>query len=259
MQGTRLAYVFASLNSARLALVVLSSECMIFQRAAEEHVSIVGDESCLAEEFFMKQRTFQSRLRDWHAAFIDFIKSSQEPHTNGAALLLTYHAAARIFVSTCLTRSEMIYDAYMADFQTIVEQSNSYMDATVGTAGAQPPFTFEMGAGASLFLTALKCRDRAIRQKALDLMRRAPPVQGFYKCAPGVTLAEKVSELEDAFSLTLAEDRHNVDLIGSSSAATEDGDIKNSVLNRTSDESHPNHGIDTRPHCPDRVVRIGAK
>ncbi|KAB8227218.1 uncharacterized protein BDW43DRAFT_294630 [Aspergillus alliaceus] len=48
-----------------------------------------------------------------------------------------------------------------------------------------------------LYTTVAKCRLPKLRREALALLRQAPQVQGFFKCAPWATLAEKVIQLEE--------------------------------------------------------------
>ncbi|KAI9044046.1 Zn(II)2Cys6 transcription factor domain-containing protein [Aspergillus affinis] len=202
---------FTSLDSARVAITALVSEGMLFQRAAEVHTLAVGGEQHVAEEFIAQQKTLVSRIEDWHCAFQRFLTSASKSRDSAAANLLTYYAATKIVVSVCLASDEAIYDVHISDFQTIVDQAEIVLDASAGLNGAQPPFTFEMGAGLPLFLTAMKCRHRSIRAKALQLLRKSPQIQGFYKCTPGAALAQKLAEMEEVISSTMLNPEHHTD------------------------------------------------
>jgi hypothetical protein len=203
-------YEFTSLVSARNAAVPLIAECMLFQREAQQHFSTVNGGSDPSEKLSDKQRVLQAQLARWRHAYDGFLQTFHrsnlnlpEASTSTVASLLIYHAAAYIIVSTCLTRNERIYDAYLPSFEIIVKQATLVLEASVGPDGMQPPFTFEMGVGLPLFLTVISCRDQRLRREALSLLQKAPPVQGFYKCSPGVAMAEKVLQIEEDLSLQL--------------------------------------------------------
>lgn len=136
-------------------------------------------------------------------------------------LLLTYHAAVSITLAGCLTSLETVFDAHLADFTAIVEQATLILDASRRLDGSQPPFTFESGVGVPLFLTALKCRHPSLRREALQLLRDAPPMQGFFKCAPSALMAETFMMLEEGYpsasgtvDATVARRIENADLCG---------------------------------------------
>jgi hypothetical protein len=205
-------YVFPSLASARQGITTLAAECMIFQREAEVHLEAVSGDTGVSQDLFARQEYLRFRLAGWLRAYTEICQtlrrkcspsSRSSPHTEPT--LLTYHAAALILVSGCLTQHETVYDTQMAEFETIVEQSSLILEAIAGPNGAPPPFTFEMGVGLPLYLTALKCRHPALRRRALQLLQQGPPVQGFYKCSPGAALAGALMALEEKQSIQLAE------------------------------------------------------
>ncbi|KAF7171070.1 hypothetical protein CNMCM6106_005550 [Aspergillus hiratsukae] len=191
---------FSSLGSVRLAMTALAAEGMIFQRTVEEHFAIKGHEVPIPLAFKNKQEDIQNRLAAWHRAYTNLVNSSDpsELPSSVTSLLLTFHAATFIITTVCTQQLETAYDAYLPQFRLIVEQSSVHLEASSGPNGRQPPFTFEMGPGLSLFLTAIKCRDPCLRRRALQLLRKAPPVQGLYKCPPGATLAEAFMRLEES-------------------------------------------------------------
>ncbi|PLB55675.1 putative C6 finger domain protein [Aspergillus steynii IBT 23096] len=242
---------FTSLNSARFAMMPLASEGLLFQRAAEEHLLAVGGELHVTEEFIAQQKILIARLEGWHCSFQQFLELSPESK-NGAAILLVYYAAIKIVVSAGLAEDEAIYDAHTSDFQTLVDQADLALDASAGLNGAQPPFTFEMGVGIPLFLAAMKCRHRSIRTRALHLLRKSPPVQGFYKCAPGAALAQGISEIEDGLSILMLKgpEPHT----GAMSPASTSGsyDQPSSCPTKTPEPSLP-PTFNTPPYSPERV------
>lgn len=201
-------YSFTSLASARHAITMLAAECMVFDRDAGLHLEAVGDESNVNQQFYTRQQNLISELKHWLHEYTALcqtlqykIPSADSTQTGGTEpILLTYHAAAFVLVATCLTLHQSVYDSHMDKFQTIVNQSSLILDALAKPDGAPPPFTFEMGVGLPLYLTALKCRHPALRRRALHLLKRSPPVQGFYKCIPSIALTENLMKLEEHYS-----------------------------------------------------------
>ncbi|KAF7177298.1 hypothetical protein CNMCM7691_005188 [Aspergillus felis] len=191
---------FSSLSSARLAMTALAAEGMIFQRTVEEHFATKGHKCPLPLAFKRKQEDIQKRLAEWHRAYTNLVNSSDpsELPSSVTSLLLSFHAATSIITAVSTEQLEIAYDAYLPQFRLIVEQSAVHLETSAGPNGRQPPFTFEMGPGLSLFLTAIKCRDPWLRRRALQLLRMAPPMQGLYKCPPGATLAEAFMNLEES-------------------------------------------------------------
>ncbi|CAG8408067.1 unnamed protein product [Penicillium salamii] len=203
---------FLSLDSARQEITTLAAECMIFQREAELHLQDVTDEADVNQQLRVTQQNLIHRLECWFHAYTELCQRSQHKLSTGPGkpadfepTLLTYHAASSVYVATCLTRHQSVYDAHLNHFQTIVDQSSLALDALARPNGIPPPFTFEMGVGLPLYLTALKCRYPNLRRKALQLSKQGPLVQGFYKCLPGIALAGHLMTLEETYSTQLAQ------------------------------------------------------
>lgn len=201
---TEIGSAFTSVESARSVMTTLAAEVMSFEREAAEHLALVGSELLVSSDMLLKKNILSARLLDWHRAYVEFCQGSQSH--NGAPIiservLLTYYSAARISLSGCLIQQEKVYDSHMDDFSAIVENSESILSSMTDTNGLLPPFTFEMGVGVPLFLTVLRCREPIIRRKALGLLKRAPPMQSFFKCTPTALLAENLMNMEEAFSI----------------------------------------------------------
>lgn len=194
---------FVSVESARSAMTSIAAEIMLFEREAAAHLKSVGGEPFVSPEVTLKKDSLSARLLGWYQAYIRFCEISQLH--NGFSItpepiLLTFYAAGRITLTGCLSQQETAYDVHIADFTAIVEGASSVLNAMTSPDGVLPPFTFEMGVGIPLFLTALRCREPTIRRKALDLLKKAPPMQAFFKCTPTALLAENLMNLEEAFS-----------------------------------------------------------
>ncbi|OQE28045.1 hypothetical protein PENFLA_c005G03335 [Penicillium flavigenum] len=200
---------FASVDSARTIMSALAAEVILFEREANLHLRAVGSESAVSPEMVAKKEALRTRLTEWHRAYTNLCQSSSFIPTvpiYPEPILLTYHAAALVYVTGCLRQQETVFDVHFADFLTIVEQSRQILDVSAGPNGAQPPFTFEMSVGVPLAMTVLRCRDPNLRRRALDLLRLAPPIQGFFKCAPVALLSEALMKLEEGDSLALRQE-----------------------------------------------------
>lgn len=201
---------FTSISSARTAITVLATDVMLFDREARVHLNTVGDEGFVSQDMLAKKQRLQAQLDDWLRAYNYFCQSILADSPSSLTfepVLLTYHAAASISLSGCLTSSETVYDAHIADFMTIVQQADLVLSASAGPDGSQPPFTFEMGVGIPLFLTSMKCRETSLRHRALQLLQQAPPMQGFFKCTPVALLAENLMRIEEGYASMIREAR----------------------------------------------------
>ncbi|CEL10799.1 hypothetical protein ASPCAL13910 [Aspergillus calidoustus] len=213
-------YSFTSLEAARDALIPLAYRVLMLQNDAGSNPWL-GIETNITPELLATQITLRERLKQWHHAYTELAEtistkpaspnSNSQPSSNSntsiTALLLTYHTTLNMIVATCLTQNKSVYDAHIPGFRTIVEQASRALDASASSDASQPVFTFELGVGLPLFWTALECREPSLRRRALALLRRAPPMQGFYKCAPGIALAGKIMQLEEGFAKQISLDK----------------------------------------------------
>ncbi|CAG8890842.1 unnamed protein product [Penicillium egyptiacum] len=200
---------FASVDSARTIMSALAAEVILFEREANLHLRVVGTESAISPEMVAKKGALRARLAEWHRAYTNLCQNNSSLPVDPICpepILFTYHAAALICVTGCLRQQETVFDVHFADFVTIVEQSRLILDASAGPNEAQPAFTFEMSVGVPLAMTVLRCRDPGLRRKALDLLRLAPPIQGFFKCAPVALLSEVLMKLEEGYSPALGQE-----------------------------------------------------
>ncbi|KAI3127555.1 transcriptional regulator family: Fungal Specific TF [Penicillium roqueforti] len=203
---TDLSAGFASADSARTIISAIAAEVALFEREAKLHLRAVGADSAVSPEMVAKKEALRARLDQWHRAYTNTCErknSVSNVSIYPEPILLTHHAATLICVTGCLRQQETVFDIHFKDFVTIVEQSRLILDTSVGPNGAQPPFTFELSVGVPLAMTVLRCRDPSLRRRALDLLRQAPPIQGFFKCAPVAVLSETLMKLEEGYSPAL--------------------------------------------------------
>ncbi|KAE8329421.1 hypothetical protein BDV39DRAFT_171844 [Aspergillus sergii] len=197
---------FVSLKSAREAIARLSTEIQLFERTCIEYRH-ESRASYMHPEFVDRQKVLSAKLKNWHTAFTILIqglhtKDGLSPQQIGTgALLLTHYEMSFVILATCISSSHMIYDAYIPNFQNIVEQAEITINALARSDGTQPPFTFEISVGFPLWFTCLRCREPKIRRMALALFRRGPQAQAFFNSAGVAVLGERVILLEEALAI----------------------------------------------------------
>ncbi|KAJ6115190.1 hypothetical protein N7486_000968 [Penicillium sp. IBT 16267x] len=191
---------FTSLDAARTAISVLFSEATLLEREAMPYRRAAVRDLVAGAEMVAKQQSLKTKLDHWLHAYTNLCQN----RARAEPVLLAYYAATSIYISTCLSQQELVYDSYMAEFAIIVENASLALATSGGPDCVQPPFTFEMGLGLPLFLTAIKCRDPHLRRKALRLLRQSSPIQAFFTCTPVAFLAEKCMELEEDYSRSIA-------------------------------------------------------
>lgn len=194
---------FASLKSARDAIVILATEIPLFESKCEEYLK-KSHVWHISEEMMYQQRALSARLQSWHLAFMKFMEfglSSSQVGTG--ALLLTYYEMLSVMLTVCVSSSRITTDACLHNFQNIVEQGTIAVDSMTRADGTLPPFTFELGIGLPLWFTGLRCRQPALRRTALALLRRTHRVYGLYKREDGAALAETVIMLEESYAIEM--------------------------------------------------------
>ncbi|KAF4766688.1 hypothetical protein HAV15_010179 [Penicillium sp. str.  len=199
---------FDSLKSAREAIVLLAIEIPSFERTCYKHLH-QAHVSQVPEELNTTLFSLAARLRNWRTAFDNLmtvlhakdILSLQQIGTG--ALLLSYHEMLYVMLETCTSLSFMQFDAYLPNFQNIVEQSAIAPKASVRSDGTQPPFTFDLNIGLPLWFTSLRCREPHTRRVALDLLRQAPSVQGFYQCSIWAGVGQIIMEQEETYAMAM--------------------------------------------------------
>ncbi|KAH8690324.1 hypothetical protein BGW36DRAFT_69800 [Talaromyces proteolyticus] len=223
------AIAFSTIPEAKRILYAIMWEIRVFDRdyshklnsraaSGDQQPSIHAlDNMNTTTSFAARQQRLELRLNTWRRNFNTFpqvqnylsnktsVGAGQAPTTTQyagiiATLLMTWLTAS-ILTKTRLDASEAVYDTYDHLFEDMIAH------ASIALAGPnkQPPFTFEMGIGLPLFITAIKCRNPTLRRKALEYLYQSPPVQGMYVCAAAANIATVVIELEEDCLLSPSE------------------------------------------------------
>ncbi|KAF9891882.1 hypothetical protein FE257_002844 [Aspergillus nanangensis] len=205
LAGTR---EFGSLKSAREAMIYLTTEAQLFERACGDHLRD-SFPSHVPPEVVHQQMVLSARLDSWHAAYTRLVESlcakdALTPHqiaTN--AILLSHYEMLFVLLAVCVTSSQIITDSYLPNFQNVIDQCRVALDASMRADSTQLPYTFDIDVGFPLWFTSLRCREPRIRRMALALLRRAPRVQGFYNSSLGVDMAEAIMTLEETYGMAM--------------------------------------------------------
>ncbi|KAL3455914.1 hypothetical protein BJX64DRAFT_271522 [Aspergillus heterothallicus] len=226
---------FASLKAAREAMVRLAVDAGVFQEECEAlHPKGYYAADVSAAEMIARQTVLLSRLSCWNIAFTALVDSLRltsktrilpAQQTATIALLSAYHAMTRTMVSICTSPRKVVTDAYLPNFRAIVQHSRLALDASARSDGTQPPFTFDIGVGFPVWFTCLRCADPGIRREALELLRRAPQVEGFYGNGTITVSAEGVMLIEEGFAAVINTCRNQ-----SPSPGSLDGGIDTSTI-----------------------------
>ncbi|RDW75808.1 hypothetical protein BP5796_06629 [Coleophoma crateriformis] len=117
-----------------------------------------------------QQATHQRQLDQWRNAF-RAVRASECPSTtlpDDLVLLSSYYSLSTILLASCLEDGEMVYDRFTNLFLDIVEEAQLLLASKNPTTSS--PFVLDLGTILPLGFTALKCRDRQIRRKAVNLL-----------------------------------------------------------------------------------------
>lgn len=142
------------------------------------------------------------RLVDWYAKMHRLISRTGSgmsvSERRETTMLRIKQALLHVKASTVLDAYETSYDDYDADFLEIVTLSESLQNNSAWSSSpSQGSFSIELGYIYPLYFTALRCRDRGIRRRALCLLRAAPREEGIWNSAMTARIAHEVIAIEE--------------------------------------------------------------
>lgn len=146
------------------------------------------------------------QLQSWEGAIENSPAStfaSTSPRRIAAMCLLrVYHQTVTILLKTLFTQSQMVYDSYDSCFEEVLTlgdrliRNSQHMGRTI---------FFDMGVMAPLFYVVLKCRNLALRRKALSLLELAPCREGMWYRQDAIEYAEWKIGIEERHRGQLSE------------------------------------------------------
>ncbi|KIX06238.1 uncharacterized protein Z518_04213 [Rhinocladiella mackenziei CBS 650.93] len=160
-------------------------------------------------DVYSRQADCIQAIENWWRAFHTLdIRLQESP----GGLVLRMHAMSAQFLVRCLGNpSEADWDGYMSQFQEIVRMGEKLPSQPQGaesgtTPGGAPSWTYrgpaftpipETGPIMPLFLTAIKCRDPLLRQKALDILHSINRKESAWESLAAAKVATLVIEAEE--------------------------------------------------------------
>ena len=136
-----------------------------------------GNARCPRQELERRQISLRSAMDTWWDGFVKLKTKVQKEfpsckwHAAKLRLLETRWIIMSIMTTECMRESETAFDAYLEQFERVVELADEEL-VSHDTNTPQPPnFLFEMGYLPLLYLVAIKCRALRVRVRALVLMK----------------------------------------------------------------------------------------
>lgn len=132
----------------------------------------------------------------WHKTFLPLLQQRTESHEEYAppiSLQLRFKA-----IYTCLTtdhfQDETSYDAHIADFEEVIKLATKLI---AFESKHTPQYSFDGSLIVSVYVTAMKCRDKTIRRNAIGILRSRPMREGTMDSALRARLVELQMEIEE--------------------------------------------------------------
>ncbi|KAL2073131.1 hypothetical protein VTL71DRAFT_10455 [Oculimacula yallundae] len=150
-----------------------------------------------------EKHDLQMRLDRWLITADDLLTRvdlSKVDHRRMSQIKLS-HKCACMWLSTALNPDEMLFDAYVYDYDALVKLSrlslNKCSTNSVEPSALPDERSHVLQSVSPLFLIVTKCRNPRFRREALALLRRHPPVMRFWDPKLLVRVLERVIELEE--------------------------------------------------------------
>lgn len=124
--------------------------------------------------FFSREiRRLNIYMETWFVSFTPLKEQSDtDPRYKSIARVLEMRwLATKIWTNSFIENDETAYDAYIDEFERIVEIAEQSPPKEDPFWSRSPKFMFEMGYAPQLYFTAMKCRYLPLRLKALSLMK----------------------------------------------------------------------------------------
>ncbi|KAI1414888.1 hypothetical protein F5Y13DRAFT_196845 [Hypoxylon sp. FL1857] len=148
----------------------------------------------------VEQVKLQTRLDTWRDKLDELLQRMQaagNPVKQDALnLLLAHYKVIYIWMRVCTSAGETATDSYHADFEELVHYAEQIAKPGVGMATPQL-LSFDIQILGPLYYAALKCRHRATRRRALEMLQLAPRREGLWNAHHAYVTAKRVIELEE--------------------------------------------------------------
>ncbi|KAK0752394.1 hypothetical protein B0T18DRAFT_436452 [Schizothecium vesticola] len=174
---------------------------------------------------------FKQEMEAWSDAFEHILASRTAPGVSSQekaciAVLKMYQVMSYILLLMTFSKTEMGFDKYTSDFSMIVDlalevvgdeerraaqrrcpdpqfcrhrgrHEASFGGLSYAARHIKPSFSADLGIVPPLFVVATKCRDRALRWKAIQLLKSSPRREGMWDSELTARIAMWVADIED--------------------------------------------------------------
>lgn len=149
-----------------------------------------------------QQRYLQERLDRWNMVFDPIFQDACQEIVSrehlGTIELRICVWKLEIMLATSMSDSELVFDKFRSQFQRIIHYARHLLHEIQEIRGSDiPGLQYGMGMLTTLFYTATRCRDVAIRKEAIALLREWPCTNGIWHSLQAAKVAEWIASLEE--------------------------------------------------------------
>lgn len=163
-----------ALAEARSQLYPLLNDSYELIRLAE-FMPQIDDSHPVKKTFTSDRISLMQRLMQWKTSTVDISTSPHDPEIDWIfSYLVMYWAVCYIYLATCISTRQTLFDEHMDRFAELVGHAQTYLKHTSSSARIQLLAGVGPGALPPLYFCAMKCRDPRLRREAQRLMRLAP-------------------------------------------------------------------------------------
>jgi hypothetical protein len=149
--------------------------------------------------------SYMEDIRRWERASASLFQRHLDPENKGreefflASMLKLNAAFSMLHLAMTLSPPETSYDAYLPEFQTVTEIATDIHPLLVSSSSSEgATFRFDLGILPALTHVANKCRARAVRTQAINLLEASPGYQeGIWHSDAVLAIARFVRDLEE--------------------------------------------------------------
>lgn len=198
---------FTSINQARHLLYGLTSQLHSFMRSTAD--AYATNLTAIPLPTIAEAKFLQTSLKEWASSFSAFLSHPTTKLTlqdqQGANILSVQQKVTYMKAATCLYADEMIFDQFDQEFEEIlclakylIYLSNNADGVYKKNEGKRKVvLTFDMGIIEALFWTAIKCRCRSIRHRAIGILKEVTWQEGVWNAEMMAAMAETFVMMEE--------------------------------------------------------------
>ncbi|KAE8453524.1 hypothetical protein EG329_010385 [Mollisiaceae sp. DMI_Dod_QoI] len=154
------------------------------------------------DELSVEQEIYASENRRWAQAYEPIFRAALQNvdrvESIRALLLKVHSLAIRVRMAGHLSKTELVYDAYMSEFAQIISLSRTLLTHPHSDKFfAEGMFCFDMGLIYPLMTPAMSCRDRKLRREAIALLGIRQWREAQWSSEPSVDVATFLMDVEE--------------------------------------------------------------